>query len=566
MARGDKARDSSGKTLLWRADQLSQALVIGGEHLDPDEVADARDLVDKVHERWALKGGRTVVSLAGATGSGKSSLFNVLAGDEVVQTGVRRPTTSTATAAIWGEEDAGGLLDWLGVPRRFQVDAEDGGRLEAGFDHGVGGSETAGDQTDLNGLVLVDLPDFDSTAAAHRVEADRMLQRSDVFVWVTDPQKYADARLHEEYLATLRHHESVMLVVLNQVDRVHDEASVQRIAADLRSLVVADGAGDFEVIATSARMGTGVAELRAAIGEVVAARNAAERRLTGDIKARSLGLLEGVADTEPEMTKQRVSALNAALGRSAGLPVVLRAVQQDYLQQSRAKAGWPFTRWLAGLRPSPLRRLRLGQDSASGAISAESVRTVLGRSSLPTASPVARSAVDLATRELGEVTSTGLPTRWVEAVKDAATPDESSLGDALDLAVVNTPLRTRDPWWWSVGRFVQLLLAMCVIAGAGWLTVLAVLSWLQLEVGVPQWGPVPIPLLLFGGGILAGLLLALMARALARAGSVRRRAVIQERLEESISVVAREHVRDPVAAVLKQHKQTRQQLEAACSA
>lgn len=566
-----KAKDTAGKSLLWRADQLSQALEIGGAHLDPQAVAQAKELIAKVRERWALKGGRTVVSLAGATGSGKSSLFNMLAGDEVVTVGARRPTTATPTAAIWGDEEASDLLDWLAVPSRHQVDpggyvdhvepaGETGRAVETD-----GAVETDREPIDLSGLVLIDLPDFDSTQVAHRVEADRMLERSDVFVWVTDPQKYADARLHEEYLATLRHHESVMLVVLNQVDRIGDTESVQKIAADLRSLIVADGAGDFEVIATSARLGSGLDDLRAAIGAVVEARNAAEHRLTGDIMATSQALLKGVADTEPELTTERTAVLNAALGRAAGIPVVLRAVQQDYRRQAKTHAGWPFTRWVAGLRPSPLRRLRLGHDSESGAISAEDVRTVLGRSSLPTATPAARSAVDLATRDLGEVASAGLPSRWAEAVKDAATPDESSLADALDQAVMNTPLRTRDPWWWSVGRFLQLVLALCVVAGAVWLTTLAVLGWLQIDFGVPDWGPVPIPLILFGGGIVAGLLLAALARVLAGAGAVRRRAVIEERMDTSISVVARDHVRDPVAAVVKQHKQTRQQLQAATS-
>ncbi|MGB5953085.1 MAG: GTPase [Ornithinimicrobium sp.] len=563
MARRGQIKGDAGTTLLWRADQLDQALAIGGEHLDADHVARARKLISKVRERWALKGGRTVVSLAGATGSGKSSLFNILAGDDVVTAGVRRPTTSHATAAIWGEEDPADLLDWLGVPSRHQVDG--------GFDVSHGDEHDSNDppeSVDLDGLVLIDLPDFDSTEMAHRIEADRMLERSDVFVWVTDPQKYADARLHEDYLATLRHHESVMLVVLNQVDRVQGGVgvgSVDQIAADLRSLIKADGAGDFEVIATSARLGTGVQDLRTAIGEVVAARNAAEQRLTGDITTISQTLLDGVADSEPQMTTERASVLNAALGRSAGIPVVLQAVQQDYLRQSRAKAGWPFTRWVAGLRPSPLRRLRLGADSPTGAISAEDVRTVLGRSSLPPASSAARAAVDLATRDLGEVASAGLPVRWVEAVKDAATPDESSLVDALDLAVVNTPLRARDPWWWAVGRFLQLVLAMCVVAGFVWLTTIAVLGWLQIDVGVPTWGPVPIPLVLFGGGIAAGLLLAVLARVVGRAGAVRRRALIEDRMDESISAVARQHVRDPVAAVLSQHRQTRQQLRAACS-
>ncbi|MDQ3528088.1 MAG: hypothetical protein M3424_09490, partial [Actinomycetota bacterium] len=67
-----------GETLTWRAGQLGEALEHGGQELDPDKAARARALVGRVRERWALKGGRTVVALAGATGSGKSSLFNVL--------------------------------------------------------------------------------------------------------------------------------------------------------------------------------------------------------------------------------------------------------------------------------------------------------------------------------------------------------------------------------------------------------------------------------------------------------------------------------------------------------
>ena len=72
--------------------------------------------------------------------------------------GARRPTTSTPTAAIWGDEPAGPLLDWLQVPQRHHVEA--------------GAAEVLGS---LAGLVLLDLPDFDSRVAAHRTEAERCL-------------------------------------------------------------------------------------------------------------------------------------------------------------------------------------------------------------------------------------------------------------------------------------------------------------------------------------------------------------------------------------------------------
>ena len=86
-------------------------------------------------------------------------------------------------------EPAGALLDWLGVGTRHLVDtaAEDA-------DAQLGS---------LDGLVLLDLPDFDSREVANRDEAERVLELVDLFVWVTDPQKYADARLHDDYVAAL---------------------------------------------------------------------------------------------------------------------------------------------------------------------------------------------------------------------------------------------------------------------------------------------------------------------------------------------------------------------------
>src|SRR3712207_1359172 len=132
----------------------------------------------------------TVVALAGPTGAGKSTLFNALAGRPLVREGVTRPTTSTATAAVWGAPD-GGLLDWLEVPSRHTLDG--------------GGPE---------GLVLLDLPDFDSVEISHRLEVDRLVRLVDLLVWVVDPQKYADASLHEQYLRPLARHAAAMLVVL----------------------------------------------------------------------------------------------------------------------------------------------------------------------------------------------------------------------------------------------------------------------------------------------------------------------------------------------------------------
>ena len=56
---------------------------------------------ERVRDRLRLSAAHTIVALAGATGSGKSSLFNALTGLDLAAVGVKRPTTSWATACAW---------------------------------------------------------------------------------------------------------------------------------------------------------------------------------------------------------------------------------------------------------------------------------------------------------------------------------------------------------------------------------------------------------------------------------------------------------------------------------
>ncbi len=224
-----------GADLAARLAALDEAIDAGDGRLPAEALAPARELARRAGERLRMSGTHTVVALAGATGSGKSSLFNALAGVPVSAVGLRRPTTAAAHAVIWGAEGAGPLLDWLQVPRRHYLDFVD---------------RPEGDHR-LDGLVLLDLPDHDSTTAAHRIEVDRLVGLVDVLVWVLDPQKYADAAVHERYLRPLATHTEVMVVVLNQSDRLpahHLDPALD----DLRRLLAADGLGPVPVLATSA--------------------------------------------------------------------------------------------------------------------------------------------------------------------------------------------------------------------------------------------------------------------------------------------------------------------------
>lgn len=545
---GAKVSTVTADALTSASGSLDAALESGGSELPQAPTTKAAAVVTKVGERTALVGGHTVVALAGATGSGKSSLFNVLVGSEVATVGARRPTTSKPTAAVWGEEPAGPLLDWLGVVKRHHVAAD---------------TTVAGTVGTLDGLVLLDLPDFDSRETSHRVEAERVLELVDVFVWVTDPQKYADARLHDDYVSALATHDAVTVVVLNQADRLSD-SEVEQCVADLKRLMGRDGMPDATVIPTSATTGLGLDVLGQRLSNAVSGANAFRTRLAGDVRQAAAALRPAVADSEPAIKAKGEGELVDALARAAGVPTVVRAVERDYSMQAVSHTGWPMTRWLQRFKPKPLRRLRLDAGRGDISVTQADVRSVLGRSSLPPPTPAARSAVDLATRRLADRAGSALPTLWGDAVDAAATPPGHVMSDALDQAVINTSLRSRTPLWWRVVGIVQILLGLAVLSGALWFVVLWVLGWLQFpSIETPMWGPLPWPFVLLVGGVLAGLLLALVSRFLAGIGARRRGSVINDRLRDSISGVADERILAPVTEILQRHRETREHLDAA---
>jgi len=518
---------------------LETALAAGDGRLEPDAVDRARTVLERSGERLRLGAETTVVALAGATGSGKSSLFNALAGMEISEVGSRRPTTGKPMACVWSGPDADPLLDWLEVPRRHRLSRES--VLDADR------------QSTLHGLVLLDLPDHDSTQVAHRLEVDRLVDLVDLLVWVVDPQKYADEALHSGYLKALAGHETVMLVVLNQVDRLApDEAETCR--RDLRRLLDADGLESVRLLTASATRGDGIEKLRTVLAGVVRDQRAVVERVAADLESIAGELDRGLAPREADPdTLPGAEELVTALSQAAGVAVVLDAVESDYHRRAVAATGWPFTRWARRLRPDPLRRLRLGQVE-------EDVRR-LTRSSLPGPTPAQRARVELAVRTVTNTASDGLPPRWSDAVHAAVTPPGDDLSDALDQAVLGVPLDLDPPVWWRVLGTLQMIMAGAVVVGAAWLTAVGVLGWLQLPQGeTPRFGPVPVPTLLLLGGLLGGLLLTWSARWSVRVGARRVRARINRRLREAIHAVAAERILAPVVGVLVDHRTAREAL------
>ncbi len=502
-----------------RLSALAEAVRLAEGRLEPEAVERARAVVERAGERLGHGLEATVVALAGPTGAGKSTLFNLLAGRELSSSGVRRPTTSSTTAAV-GEAVPPALLDWLGVRSRHALDA---------------GAPA--------GLVLLDLPDFDSVQTAHRDEVDRLVRIVDLLVWVVDPQKYADATLHEGYLRPMAGHAAAMLVVLNQADLLGDQ--VDRARKDLERVLASSGLDDVPVLALSARTGEGTGALRQTVEARVRGRQAVLARLDADVGAAAAPLRAAAGAGRPAGVGRRDrEQLVAALADAAGLPGVVHAVERAHKHRGALAAGVPWIAWVRRLRPDPLRRLGLERAQREDA-----------RTSLPPPTPVERALVDSAIRTVAREASAGLPAPWPALARRAATANESALADRLDHAMAGADLRMSRPRWWKVARWIQRACAGIAAAGALWLVALAGLGYLQLgdAVPTPDFKGVPVPTALLLGGVALALLLSLLARLANGVGARRRARRARRALHDRIATVADDLVVTPLEDELAVH-------------
>src|SRR3954447_21327653 len=454
LLEGAKRLVSRGSALGDRVDGLEQAGRAARGRLDDAVVDDVQAAVARVATRLGLAADHTVVALAGATGSGKSSTFNALAGVELSSVGVRRPTTSWATACVWGKEGAEELLEYLDIAPRHQVMRDS--LLDLGKEDSA-----------LQGVVLLDLPDHDSTEVSHHLEVDRLIELADLMVWVLDPQKYADAAVHDRFLAPMASHKDVMLVVLNHVDEVPQDRR-ESMMTDVRRLVDADGLVGVPVLATSARTGEGIDALRDEIARRVRAKKVTRSRLEADLRDAASRLQEASGTGgHPELSKERIAALEDAFADAAGVPTVVDAVESATRARGRRATGWPVTASLSRLPADPLQTL--GPELAQEA----SRFTGRGRTSVPAATQVQRARVDAEVRAVADEVSAPLARPWAESVRRASVARLPDLGDRLDAALSATDLGVeRVPVWAGFVRLLQWLLLLVAAAGLVWSAVL----------------------------------------------------------------------------------------------
>ena len=433
-----------------------------------------------------------VVALVGGTGVGKSSLLNALAGTEVSRASVRRPTTARPVGWVpqAAGDELGELLDWLGV-------APDDVH------------ETS--SAELGRVAILDLPDLDSTSADHRERVEAILPRIDAVVWVTDPEKYADAVLHDDFLVRWLPRLARQLVVVNKADRLTpDEAEAVRrdLERDLTRLATGgDRAGrvpPVPVILTSAAGGnSGTEALRRWLVEQVEAKQVVRARLIATIRdaIASLARAAGVDPTKParplldrDDRRRATDGATAALLRVVDLPTLERQAVAATRARARARGAGPLGGLTSRLYRWSGRQARVADPIAFLARWRE-------RGSLAPAVEPIRAAV----AEPLRMAPAG--TRQLLARSVAADGLERSLGRAVDRAVA---LRDEVPTSrvWPVIGLLQTVATLALVVTAIWVVLWVFVKFPVDSVALPVVGRMPTPFVALVVVLAAGYLLA----------------------------------------------------------
>jgi len=533
--------------LSQRLTALARVIQIGSARTGPDGfsvplLAEAEQLVNRAGERLRMSANHTVAVLAGGTGSGKSSLFNRLAGADFSAVGVIRPFTKDPHACVWGMDGAAALLEWLRIPPRNRY-----ARSSA-----LGEGEES-----LRGLILIDLPDHDSVAARASAEMNRLVGLADLMIWVLDPQKYADAAVHSRYLTQLAGYSAVIAVVLNQSDLLTAEQA-EDCVSDLRRLLDSENLHDARVLTTSARTGVGLDELRKVLAESVAARRAATDRIAADLEAMGARFLpyagEGRGagqdtDTDDfaEVPPSSAMVLAESFGRAAGAAGVGQALQSARELRAVDYVGWPVS-WLLdrALGRDPVRKLRLGNLW-------EELR---GVSAGPAGAQQAE--IDNALTALGEQIGPTLPKPWSETVQAAARSRRDEIPGALGEAIGDSlPAENTAAPWWRVVAVWQGLLLGCVVAGLAWVVALLVIGVFHAARHAPaifsDAALLPWVILLIAAILVLGWLTASGCMSLVSSAALRERSRVEEQMRSRMKDVAEQLVLMPVKQELSEY-------------
>jgi GTP-binding protein EngB required for normal cell division len=479
-------------------DAIAAAATLG---LPADE---ARTIARDVAERLGFPAETYVLALVGGTGVGKSSLLNALAGSSVSDASVRRPTTSQPLAWVPRSSRPGltGLLDWLGVPKDHVRDHR-------------------GDA--LGDVAILDLPDLDSIEGEHRERVEAILPRVDAVVWVTDPEKYHDAILHDDFLADWLPRLDRQVVVLNKTDRLTAD-DAERIRRDLeRDLTrIAGKAGrakPVQVLLTSTRStdGPGIEPLHDWLAAAIEAKRVVRARLVAAIAsavasvARSAGV-DPTTGAKPlvdgagrRVTSDRVTA---ELLRVVDLPAAERQAVAATRARARARGAGPLGAITSRIYRWSGRQSRVADPGAF-------LKRWRERGSLAPALEALREAVDVPLHEA--------PAAMRGTLASSVEPSAlgTNLARAVDRAIAARSATAPSSRLWTVIGLLQTLATMALVFSAVWVALWIFVKFPVDVVVLPGLGQLPIPFIALVAALLVGYLIARLLGA--HAGWVGRR-------------------------------------------
>jgi GTP-binding protein EngB required for normal cell division len=483
-------------------DLLDLAIGRSTEIVDPELVRSPAELGAATRKRLGFLGRSVVVALVGGTGSGKSSLLNALAGEEVAPTGAIRPTTERPLAWIPANPEPGlvRLLDDLSINDRV-------------------GHDSFGE------IAVLDLPDTDSVLRSHRQVVESLLPRVDAVIWVLDPEKYNDRLLHRDLLQPLGRYSSQFIFVLNQIDRL-SPAEEREVIDDLRRSLAADGIPDPLVLATAAAPVAGppigIARLGRDLHGRFEAKQAVMAKVIADLReardgvaeATGIGVGEGTSyDARWEATADLV--VENLLAPMSGLePSALLAGRNAAL----AKGGGPIAALAGWYRSSRLSRVAGLSDHAAN-VRLDASSRVTGAANV-----VTDLVADLSFEtggSFGRLLRSEVQPAQVETEIERLTTVASREVGGFEVTV-------RGATWRIIG-ILQWLLAGAVLAGALWL-------WTSPDALQPGGDVRPVVM------IMAGLLSSIVLRSLVVAAGRRAGRRALHRYSEALSSAIRPRI------------------------
>ena len=431
-----------------------------------------------------------VLALVGGTGVGKSSLLNALAGSPVSPASAVRPTTANPVAWVprAARKELAGLLAWLEVPEVREHD-----------------------EVSWQSVAVLDLPDMDSVETRHRAVVEQLLPKVDAVAWITDPEKYHDAVLYDDFLRRWLAKLARQAIVVNKADRLSPE-DVERVRSDVeRDLTghlgnhLAPSQAAVPIIAASATRGSaGIREFSEWLGAGVDGKAVVRARLGATLVANAQGLardagIDPAAPDEPFLSmalrREATEAVTAAVLRTVDLPGLERQAIAATRAQARRRGTGPMGRVTSLIYSLSGREAHAATPDAfllrwreRGPLTAavESFRLALAepiRKAAPAVRPALAAAVE---------------------------PDRlrRNLETAVDRAVGRQERNPPSSRVWTGIGFLQTLATAGIALSVAWAIVWLIARPVVDTADLPVIGRVPMPLVALVASLLIGYVLA----------------------------------------------------------